>query len=646
MNCSFLNKFGYMLNNDNQMKLVSFDIFDTTLIRKCGNPNNVFYILSKKLFPDNFALQKDFYNWRVHVEDYYRIKNTIEPDLYCLYDLMPSHLGQFYSAKEIAEFEKKTELDNLVANSEIKAKIDNYRDRGYTICFISDMYLDSKFLTSVLLNLDCAVAGDKVFVSNEYNKRKAIHGELYSVVRDFYPNTKEWIHYGDNYESDYRCATKKGIVAKHYKTDYSPSERKMLNRFRDYPFFQELSVLIGFQRCCRLSKGNSPDTSNASDLIASLYIPYSFYIFSLVKELKIQSLYFLSRDANIFYELAKCCFSEQLSLDIHYLYVSRKALINSCFETMSKNEILELLGKKTLIGEYVSSVLSSLQISQDIFDNIEFEKFQSEEDENLFFEILRKKRDSIIEGSRNKRIQVIDYLKQEGFLDSSGNVGVVDVGWIGTTRLILNRLKDKYGKKGNVSFFYLGFENALLYSDKGNYYSFFPKSVNDLSVPYFIELIENYYSAALHTSTIGYYSKDNHIKPVLEDNSNEEVQSLARNNIEVCKIIIGYIKDCMSLDFNASYNVWGIGFLKLFAENPRLFNIQTFEKVYYYNSKFFKRVSLMNLLRYLMSGSTGQDCIDEFSIYCTYGIRIKRKYTLFSVYKLVKIVVDRIIARK
>jgi len=29
------------------MKLASFDIFDTTLVRKCGSPDNIFYLLSK-----------------------------------------------------------------------------------------------------------------------------------------------------------------------------------------------------------------------------------------------------------------------------------------------------------------------------------------------------------------------------------------------------------------------------------------------------------------------------------------------------------------------------------------------------------------------------------------------------------------------
>ena len=35
------------------MKLASFDIFDTTLIRKCGVPENIFYLLSKYLYPEN-----------------------------------------------------------------------------------------------------------------------------------------------------------------------------------------------------------------------------------------------------------------------------------------------------------------------------------------------------------------------------------------------------------------------------------------------------------------------------------------------------------------------------------------------------------------------------------------------------------------
>ena len=43
------------------MKLASFDIFDTTLIRKCGVPENIFYLLSKYLYPENPILQNSFF---------------------------------------------------------------------------------------------------------------------------------------------------------------------------------------------------------------------------------------------------------------------------------------------------------------------------------------------------------------------------------------------------------------------------------------------------------------------------------------------------------------------------------------------------------------------------------------------------------
>lgn len=50
------------------MKLASFDIFDTTLIRKCGVPENIFYLLSKYLYPENPILQNSFFLWRREAE--------------------------------------------------------------------------------------------------------------------------------------------------------------------------------------------------------------------------------------------------------------------------------------------------------------------------------------------------------------------------------------------------------------------------------------------------------------------------------------------------------------------------------------------------------------------------------------------------
>lgn len=56
---------------ENTMKLVSFDIFDTTLVRKCGAPENIFYLLANRIFGSSdkcAAYRNSFFLWRRKAE--------------------------------------------------------------------------------------------------------------------------------------------------------------------------------------------------------------------------------------------------------------------------------------------------------------------------------------------------------------------------------------------------------------------------------------------------------------------------------------------------------------------------------------------------------------------------------------------------
>ena len=146
------------------MNLASFDIFDTTLIRKCGRPENIFYLLANRLFPNDRALREEFLLWRRNAEQSAR-KRFPNTDV---------SLEQIYSAPELSSFsaftpeqmqqeELRTEAENLTANPAIKAVIENKRKEGYTICFISDMYIDSVTLVNILKREGCLKDGEKVF---------------------------------------------------------------------------------------------------------------------------------------------------------------------------------------------------------------------------------------------------------------------------------------------------------------------------------------------------------------------------------------------------------------------------------------------------------------------------------------------------
>ena len=50
------------------MRLASFDIFDTTLLRHCGRPEAVWNALAENLFPEEIDLQEAFVVWRKNAQ--------------------------------------------------------------------------------------------------------------------------------------------------------------------------------------------------------------------------------------------------------------------------------------------------------------------------------------------------------------------------------------------------------------------------------------------------------------------------------------------------------------------------------------------------------------------------------------------------
>ena len=106
------------------MKLASFDIFDTALIRKCGAAENIFYLLARKLYPEDAALREAFLLWRRTTPA--KLKpdlGKVEVSLENLYS-GASYAGfTQYSADWLIGKELETESENLIVNSSIRELI-------------------------------------------------------------------------------------------------------------------------------------------------------------------------------------------------------------------------------------------------------------------------------------------------------------------------------------------------------------------------------------------------------------------------------------------------------------------------------------------------------------------------------------------
>lgn len=107
------------------MKLVSFDIFDTVLIRKCGLPENIFYLLANRLYLDNRALREAFLLWRRQAEQQarHRLPKT-DVSLAQIYNDVSLSGFADYTPQQMLNAEMRIERENLIANPAVKELIE------------------------------------------------------------------------------------------------------------------------------------------------------------------------------------------------------------------------------------------------------------------------------------------------------------------------------------------------------------------------------------------------------------------------------------------------------------------------------------------------------------------------------------------
>jgi len=599
------------------MKLASFDIFDTTLIRKCGAPENLFFLLSKLLFPNNDAYQTEFFMWRMQAEkmSMQKLKKqylTLE-EIYCSFN------EESFNCKKswIIKREKDLESSQLVYNYEIKKIIAKKRAQGYVICFISDMYLSEDFLKEILIREECGERKDNVYVSCSHGKTKA-DGGLYKIVRDFYPDIEVWEHYGDNYDSDIYQSLRIGIKAHKIDTSYSKSEKYLLSNYEKFTFGSELSVLVGLQRCARLHMSeNGAFYKNASDYVASMYIPYIKYIFDQASKNNFKRLYFLSRDSYILYELAQNLRSNYPNIECKYLFVSRRSLALAVLKSISVECIANIItGQDTLIGLKINWILDLLQLS-DLSIEVHFNKIRNKIDEQVFIDKLLVNEKAIKERQEKLRALLDDYFVQEGVYDTELKMAMVDVGWLGTTRLMINNLRAERGLF-NIPFFYLGCREDVIGNKFGNFYPFLPLKfvTSDNTV-----IIESYYSASKYPTTIGYAKQNMEIVPIFKDKYDFS-EKLSDVNTSVCVEILKYFKEISYVDFKVALSVWGIAYILLFNQSPKIVDYDVFRKIKSPDKgNLIQLISPVGLLRYFIFGHTGKDCMQINSIYYTYKMK-------------------------
>lgn len=186
-----------------ESEIISFDVFDTLIFRKC-RPHDVFALVSDKCGIKSFAHD------RIECEHKARVKSKHEEiTLNEIYD----ELAQIYGhecADKLKALEIESEFSVIYANPELKEFFDLMIQKHKRIIIISDMYLPMNIIAAMLNR--CGYEGyEYLYVSSEYGITKR-HGSLFAhVLRDKKISPDRVLHIGDNFISDYLIPKKAGM---------------------------------------------------------------------------------------------------------------------------------------------------------------------------------------------------------------------------------------------------------------------------------------------------------------------------------------------------------------------------------------------------------------------------------------------------
>lgn len=381
---------------DPDVKIISFDVFDTLLVRPFFEPTDLFELMDYQI---NKSIQTvdwfDFRSIRCEAEKKAREVKKIQHanwddiTLDDIYDQIVILCPQLAGHREqIKQLEYQTEL-----------KYNQRRESGYelyqlaryckkrVIC-VSDMYLNSEEILTILREKGYTEI-DKVYVSCETGKAKANRGALFQKVVDMEGVTggNEILHVGDNPVSDVNNAKNAGLQAACLprtidvlkEQDGKSNGGRFLADYclinDGYRDTQQAFTMLGLRCMIALAANRIYDNpfvlwKKGSDLNNDAYTIGHFclgpalfgtvsWLIHNIEEGGFEHLHFMARDGylpmKVYEELNKIY---QLPVNLHYTYLTRKAITpllvrkpadfynlanNMTFTNMTPESVLKLL---------------------------------------------------------------------------------------------------------------------------------------------------------------------------------------------------------------------------------------------------------------------------------------------------------------
>lgn len=516
----------------------SYDIFDTCFTRLCGDPKDIFMLMAHKIFGDTCTdtMANDFLYMRVRAEIEATATHKENTTLNNIYNQLDFSVFTNKTIDQLVELEYSIEDLNLRPVKPTLDEINAIHKDGGRIIYISDMYLSSLFLKSILNKFGFWKECDTIYVSCECGCTKN-SGKLYDYVeKNENLQGVQWFHHGDNKISDIKKAKEKGIKTKLVNTGYTPIQNLLLSHCSNTTSHNN-QMALGVLRSMHYEFENSEVALFATDLIAPIYVPFVYNVLKDASARNIKKLYFLARDGYIFYKIAEAFGPKFPNVEIRYLYVSRKSLYLPSIQNINKESLGSLIvdTKHSNIKEKMDNL--QLDIDDEFFRRVEMG--DSPIDVILSNPIYKRQVEEKIE---SQRILAVEYFKQEGLASYQSDTAIVDLRGTRRCQKCISSILETAGYS-RVYGYYLEAVHDRIYPEVKDEYRAFLFADNIAKNPLFYglhtikDVLEHYYSVTPYQRTAGYTKINNLVKPIFD---NDEIDANVTKfimdiNIQICQ---------------------------------------------------------------------------------------------------------------
>lgn len=535
--------------------VVSFDIFDTLILRPFLGPAEMFDLVAARLhflgyFRSFKAIRIDAEK-EARAESYSRT-GTYEVNIFDIYKKIEKLTN--IDANVGIETEFQVELDCCMPNPYMQRVFNILIAAGKRVIITSDMYYPADMMERLLLK--CGYKGyEKIFVSCDYKCSKG-KGILYDVIKR-YADGGKIVHVGDNPRSDIDRARKAGIEAVYYRSvrsvgeKYRPKEMSDLitstydgvvlnhlhNGLKKYGLYYEFGFIYG-----------------------GIYVlGFCLWLHKRVKEKGIKKLIFLSRDGFIIKQVFDRLFSD---VETSYLYWSRMTaakyyIVNTNLEDYIERFILGKLSnstKKISIGgllhtlglECISAKLKDYGLTPDTL--------LAEESKNQTRKLFENCWD-IIKDTYQDELQMLKHTL-ETMIQPGTAVGFVDGPSTGSSSYALKYLAQNQFKISEQCTAFLSEQSNRLLKDASIEAFLFSSNLNRQNYSahykklYFNTLFE-LLTQACHPSFKGYGSGGPYEFDIPEVENYENVKQIHQGIMDFCSIYYStFAKDPIALNIS------------------------------------------------------------------------------------------------